>query len=195
MGCVATTDTVDASALPPQPGAATLSLPARQLKGSAHVGQPVPTYSTVLLALWPHVVSVSVPPSGVVSPRCSAYSRRDPGKNAPSPVAHEPAVYMTGCPDVADDSGGATPDVPDRGCRAGSPRQSGWLGDGERVVVDVRVPDALPVGVRVADALPVGLRVPDALPVGVRVPDALPVDVRVSDALPVPVWLADGVPV
>ena len=73
------------------------------------------------------------------------------------------------------DSGGATPDVPDRDCMAGSPRQSGWLGDGERVVVDVRVPDALPVGVRVADALPV--------------------DVRVPDALPVPVWLTDGVPV
>ena len=79
MGCVATTDTVDASALPPQPGAAALSLPARQLKGSAHVGQPVPTYSTVLLALWPHVVTVSTPPSGVVAPRSSAYSSRAPG--------------------------------------------------------------------------------------------------------------------
>ena len=56
-----------------------MSLPALHANGSAHVGQPVPTYSTVSSAVWPHVVSVSVPPSGVVAPRSSAYSSREPG--------------------------------------------------------------------------------------------------------------------
>ena len=68
---------MDARGLGAQLGA--FSLPATHANGSAHVGQPVPTYSTVLLAVWPHVVSVSVPPSGVSLPRSSAYSNREPG--------------------------------------------------------------------------------------------------------------------
>ena len=71
--------TVDASSLLPHVGDAAWSLPATHANGSAHVGQPVPTYSTVLLALWPHVVMVSVPPSGVDVPSSSAYSSREPG--------------------------------------------------------------------------------------------------------------------
>jgi len=64
--CVAVMETVDASALLPQASAS--SFPTRQPNGSAHVGQPVPTYSTVLLAVCPHVLIVSVPPSDVASP-------------------------------------------------------------------------------------------------------------------------------
>ena len=72
---------VDASGLPSHaaPASPALSLPARHPNGAAHNGQPVPTYSAVLLVVWPHVVSVSVPPSGVAGPRKSAYTRRDPG--------------------------------------------------------------------------------------------------------------------
>ena len=72
-------DAHTAVATTPTPPSPALSLPARHPNGCAHVGQPVPTYSTVLLALWPHVVTVSTPPSGVVAPRSSAYSSRAPG--------------------------------------------------------------------------------------------------------------------
>ena len=54
------------------------SEPTRQLKGDDHVGQPVPTYSTVLLRVCPHVVSVSVPPTGVLAPSDNLYTRRAP---------------------------------------------------------------------------------------------------------------------
>ena len=70
-------ETVDASALLPQAPAS--SVPARQPNGSAHVGQPVPTYSTVLLAVTPHVLIVRVPPRGVVSLSDSEYTSRAPG--------------------------------------------------------------------------------------------------------------------
>jgi hypothetical protein len=67
------TTTVDARGLAAHtaapPSSPALSLPARQLKDAAHVGHPSPTYSTVLLALWPHVVTVSAPPSGASSPK------------------------------------------------------------------------------------------------------------------------------
>ena len=78
-GCVTVTATVDARPLLPHAGAAALSLPTMHPNGCAQLGQPVPTYSTVLLALWPHVVSMSVPPSGVAEPSDSAYSSRAPG--------------------------------------------------------------------------------------------------------------------
>ena len=70
--------TADASMLLPHTGAA-LSLPTTQPNGRSHVGQPVPIYSTVLLAVNPHVVSVSTPPSGVRLPRKIEYSSRKPG--------------------------------------------------------------------------------------------------------------------
>ena len=76
---MAVTATVDASTLPPHVGDAAWSLPATHPNGTAHDGQPVPTYSTVLLALWPHVVMVIVPPSGVEVPSSSANSSREPG--------------------------------------------------------------------------------------------------------------------
>ena len=63
--------TVDASGLLPHTGAAELSFPALQPNGRSHDGQPVPRYSTVLLSVWPHVVSTSVPPTGIVEPSSS----------------------------------------------------------------------------------------------------------------------------
>ena len=75
--CVAVMLSVDASALLPQATAS--SFPMRQPNGNAHAGQPVPTYSTVLLAVSPHVDSVSVPPRGVASPSDSEYTSRAPG--------------------------------------------------------------------------------------------------------------------
>ena len=200
-------ETDEASTLALHVGPAALSLPATHPNGRSHVGQPVPTYSTVLLAVWPHVVSVSVPPSGVADPSDSMYSSRGPGKKARSPALHVPAVYMAGWPDTALDSRGATPDVPESAVMAGSPRHSGCVGDGERVAAGVADDVALPVGVRVSEVLLVSERVPDALGVAVRVADALGVGVRVLDALPVVdrvpdalqvslrVPLGDGVPV
>jgi hypothetical protein len=75
-------DTVDDSGLPPHCAEVpppTSSLPARQPNGTSHVGQPVPTYSTVLSVVTPHVVSVKVPPSSAVSPNDSWYTSREPG--------------------------------------------------------------------------------------------------------------------
>ena len=206
MGCDAVMATVDARALAPHDGAAALSLPARHPNGSAHDGQPVPTYSTVLLAVWPHVVSVSVPPSGVVEPRSSAYSSREPGKKALRPLAHVPEVYMPGCPATATDSGGAVPLVPDSSRTSGSPRQTGSVGDGdgvrggaealdETVAVELKermldelgdaVPDGLPVRVALLEPVPVELAdaVPDGLPVRVALLE--PVAVELADAVPV----------
>ena len=194
--------TLDARLFPAHTGPAALSLPARHPNGRSHAGQPTPTYNTVSLAVWPHVVIVRTPPSGTPAPRNSAYSRRAPGYSAPSPVAHEPTVYMAGCPDAAVERAGATPDVPTSAVMAGSPRHSGCVGDGDAVAagdaVDMALllrvaesdgvgepvtePDGVPVGVRVSVALPVPDRVSDALGVGVRVCDALGVGVRVCDA-------------
>ena len=184
--------------------AAASSLPARQLKGSAHDGQPVPTYSTVLLAVWPHVVSVSVPPSGASSPRLSAYSSRAPGKKAPSPAAHAPAVYMPGVPSAAVDRRGDTPLGPASGRTLASPRQMGALGEGVRVGggalrvrerVGALVPVALGEGVPVVldEAEPLRLIVPVVLDeaVPVALDDAVPVPLR----LIVPVVLDEAVPV
>ena len=92
MRCVAISVTVDARALPGH--AAASSLPTRQPNGSAHAGQPVPTYSTVLLRVTPQVVRVSVPPSGTVAPNVNEYTSRAPGKNALNPALHVPDVYM-----------------------------------------------------------------------------------------------------
>ena len=67
---------VDASGLLAHDGAS--SPPTRHPNGSAHVGQPVPTYNAVLLRVSPHVVSVRVPPSVALSPNDSMYTRRLP---------------------------------------------------------------------------------------------------------------------
>ena len=169
---VAVTLAVDASSLPPQPAAA-LSLPTTHPNGRSHDGQPVPTYSTVLLALWPHVLTVSVPPSGAVGPRNSEYSSREPGKKARSPAAHVPAVYMPGVPSTSADSGGAEPDAPASGRTLRIPRQMGDVG----------------VGVGVGDRVPGGVRLGVGDGVAEPVLDALPVPVCVSLALGLPVWL------
>lgn len=54
-------------------------MPTRHPNGSDHVGQPVPAYRTVLLAVKPQVVMVSVPPRVTVSPRNREKTMRDPG--------------------------------------------------------------------------------------------------------------------
>ena len=76
---LATIVSADARPLEPHAGAAASSLPARQPNGSAQFGQPVPTYSTVLSVVKPHVDSRSMPPSGVLSLSVSAYTSREPG--------------------------------------------------------------------------------------------------------------------
>jgi hypothetical protein len=182
MACVAVTATLDASGFPPHAAApAALSLPATHPNGRSHAGHPVPTYSTVLLALCPHVVSVSVPPSGVADPRSSAYSSREPPKKARKPDAHVPDVYMPGMPSVAVDTRGAVPATPVSRRTSGSPRHTGGVGDGVAVRLAVGAPVRVPLGVRVG--VPVGVRVgvPVALlePVTVREPVAEPL----ADAL------------
>ncbi len=69
---------VSADARPLELHAASL-LPARHPNGSAQLGQPVPTYSTVSLVVSPHVDSRSEPPSGTLALSVSAYTSRDPG--------------------------------------------------------------------------------------------------------------------
>jgi len=66
----------------------------RHPNGWLHEGQPVPTYSTVLLAVSPHVLIVSVPPSTVASSSINLYTNRAPGENVLNPAVHEPDVYM-----------------------------------------------------------------------------------------------------
>ena len=77
--CVATSDTADAPALAGHALPPALSLPARHPNGRSHDGHPVPTYSTVSLAVRPHVVTVSVPPGSAAAPRNSENTRRLPG--------------------------------------------------------------------------------------------------------------------
>ena len=187
MGCITSMVTVDARELPPHAGAAALSLPATHPNGRSHAGQPVPTYSTVLLSLWPHVVTVSSPPSGVAEPRSSAYSSREPPKNARNPVAHVPDVYMAGMPATAVDSRGAVPLVPVSRRTSGNPRHTGGVGVG----VAVQVLDALPVRARLGAPLGVPVR----LALGVPVPKALEEPVPVALDEPVPVALDEPVPV
>ena len=164
------------------PGAPS-SLPAKQPNGSLQLGQPVPTYSTVLLRVWPHVVTVSVPPSAASSPRCSANTTREPGKNVLNPFRQEPAVYMPGVPTTPLTSAGTAPRVPDRGSTLRRPRQTG----GVAVPVALRVVAA--VIVPVSDVLPVALCELVALVVEVLVCEGVPE--RVADCVGVP--LRDGV--
>ena len=161
---MAVIETAAARALLPQraPPCAS-SLPATHPNGCAHDGQPVPTYSTVLLAVWPHVVSVSVPPAGAAGSRYRAYTRRGPGKNVWKPAEHAPAVYMPPLPDAAVDARGVTPLSPARVMTVLSPpptRQTGRVGDGVRVDDNERVGEAEWVGV--ADGVDDGERVPEA---------------------------------
>ena len=189
---------MDASVLLPHTtGAAASSLPTRHPNDSAQPGQPVPTYSTVSLAVAPHVVTVSVPPSGVDALIDHAYTSREPGKNVLKPAAQEPDVYMPGVPDASMERGGAEPAGPDSGRTLVSPRQMGGVDVVLGVSDGVHVPDALPVAVRVSEELPVAVRVSDELPVPDRVAELLLVPVRVPDALGVAVRVAlgDGVPV
>jgi hypothetical protein len=200
--------TRDASGLdgqPPDPVDAALSLPARHPNGSAHLGQPVPTYSTVSLAVWPHVVTVSVPPGGVYRPRNSEKTSRLPGKKERNPVAQLPDVYMPPQPAADVDSGCTVPTVPVSGMTHGIPRQMGSDGVGVRVGVGLRVPLPLrlpvgvPDGVRRGDgdAVGGGVSVEEAdgggvgdgdcvgggVPPGVPVRDGVPDGVRLDDGL------------
>ena len=196
-----------------------------QPNGSAHVGQPVPTYSTVLLAVAPQVVTVSVPPTGMVAPRKMAYTSREPGKKARNPVGQVPDVYMPGVPSRAVESAGAEPLVPDRSRTFDKPRQNGsvgeadgvrvreealdglpvelhvpvWLGGGVDIELGELVAARLPDPVALTDLVPVALVVVVPLELRVGVPVALdePVPVALGDDVPVwlPVALDDGVPV
>jgi hypothetical protein len=157
------------------------SLPARQPNGVAHVGQPVPTYSTVLLAVRPHVVTVKVPPSATASPRNSAYTSREPGKNVLKPAAQDPDVYMPGLPDDATASAGIEPLGPVSETTLASPRQMGGVADGERVRVDAAVCAAVEGGVRVLVTVAEGVPVAVAEGVPVAVEDAVPVEDPVID--------------
>lgn len=80
--------TVDADGLSAHtapPLSPALSLPAWHCAGPYHVGQPSPTYSTVSSLVWPHVVTVRLPPSGVVGPRFRKNTSRGPAMNVEKP--------------------------------------------------------------------------------------------------------------
>ena len=145
--CVTASVIVDASALPPH--AAASSLPTRHPNGCAQPGQPVPTYSTVSSAVAPHVVTVSVPPSGVDALIDHAYTSREPGWNVLKPAAQEPDVYMPGVPSASVERGGAEPATPESGRTLASPRQMGGLDVVVGVSDGVRLPDGLAVVERV----------------------------------------------
>ena len=162
--CVAVMDTAAARALLPHESAPPASsLPALQPKGRSHVGQPVPKYSTVLLAVWPHVVTVSTPPRGAVASRYSAYTSRGPGKNVWKPPLHVPDVYMPPLPDDSVDAGVASPLFPASTDTRLSPppaRQTGRDGDGVLVADHER--DCVLERVDVGEVVDDGERVPDA---------------------------------
>ena len=123
----------------------------------------MPTYSTVLSAVWPHVVSDSTPPSGVDALRKIAYASRGPMKNALKPVAQEPDVYMPPLPEAAVDAAGATPLLPASATTRVSPppaRHTGSVGDG--VLVGDDDEESVGGGVLVADGVMDGERVADA---------------------------------
>ena len=113
---------------------------------------------------------------------------------------------MAGCPDVAVDSGGDTPEMPVSAVMAGSPRHSGCVGDGERVELAVRVfvldadigdveadavMDADAPGERGGDED--ALVVDDALTVVVEVSEPVDVPLRVSVAVPESLLVGDAV--
>ena len=92
---------------------------------------------------------------------------------------HVPDVYMPCVPAAVVDSGGAEPEVPASGRTAGSPRQTGVVGDGDVVAEIVRGG----VGVRVVVGDGVGLAVPVTLTVWLHVPLREPLALRVTAAL------------
>jgi len=173
--------TVDANGLTAQAGSAALSFPRLHANGSAHDGQPVPTYSTVLLTLWPHVVMVSVPPSGTVAPSDRKYTSRGPGKKELKPDAHVPDVYMPGVPSAPADCGGAVPAVPARARTLIIPRQIGCEGDA--LAVPVAAGEMLRVAGALGDAVADTLGVGDEL--GVQLGDGEPEREPLNDALAV----------
>ena len=77
------------------------SFPTKQPKGIAHVGQPVPTYNSVLLRVTPHVVMARVPPNATFPPNDSEYTSRAPGKNVLNPALHDPMYTCRCCPPQA----------------------------------------------------------------------------------------------
>jgi hypothetical protein len=162
------------------------SLPTRHAKGTAHDGHPVPTYSTVLLAVAPHVVTTSVPPSGVPTPRSRKKSARGPGNSADSPRAQLPEVYRPPTPAGPPRSTGAgnnpaTPYSDVMGAR--DPHMGVW----DTEAVGVAVADSELVG----DAVTGGVR----LRVGVAVDVREAVDVAVDERVAVGEGVGDGVAV
>lgn len=164
-------DTVDARGLPGH--AASSWLAAKQPNGVAHAGQPVPTYSTVSLAVAPHVVTFSVPPGATPAPSDREYTRRDPEKKVLKPATQLPDVYMLGQPASAVDRSGAAPVRPASGSVRGRPRQIGGEEDWDGVAHAVALGDGVPVRVEepvlVTVAAAVGVRVPEAIGLKERV--------------------------
>ena len=185
-------ESAEARALLGQAGAS--SLPARHPNERSHVGQPVPTYSTVSLPERPHVDTVSRPPSGT-SPRKSEYTKRGPGKKVLKPTLQTPLVYMPGLPLLAVDSHGAVPLAPRSAVTYGSPRQMGDVGVGVRVRVALPVLDRVAVRVRVPEGVALALRVAVALAVVVDVGEAVceAVCEAVTDAVLVELAVSDDV--
>ena len=181
---------------PPCPPSPASSLARTHWNDSVHVGQPSPTYSTVLSAVWPHVVTVSVPPSGAPGPRLRKYtSRGAPKKVEKEPAGHEPDVYSPGVPHRTTSTRGATPDAPASVVTLVTGGRHMALGDGVRG--GVRLPVALPVGVPVPDGegVPVVELVSVALGDGVAVAERVAVELAVADAVrdAVALTLAEGV--
>ena len=79
---------VDAAVLLGQekPSSPALSLPRMQANDPCVVGQPRPRYSTVSEDVWPHVVTVSVPPKTAPEPRLRKYTTRGPPKYVTRPL-------------------------------------------------------------------------------------------------------------
>ena len=127
----------------------------------------MPTYTTVLSVVCPHVVTVRLPPSGVVSPRNSLYTRRAPGENVIMPAAHEPDVYMPRLPAAAVARLETLPAGPNREVTVRSPRQMGCVAGVAGVAVPLRAADALRLSVLDADCEPAncGFAVPLCRPV------------------------------
>jgi hypothetical protein len=161
--------TVDADGLGahagPLPASPALSLPARHCAGTAHVGQPRPTYSTVSSPVAPHVVTVRLPPSTVAGPRFRKYTSRGPAMNVENPDRQLPDVYMPALPYSATLAGGALPAGPSSvvTLRTGAPHMAGGVGDALRLPVPVVVLVGVAVlvrddgGVRVADGVAEGV--------------------------------------
>ena len=76
------------------------------------MGQPVPTYSTVSLAVSGHVDTRSRPPSGVAASSVNTYTSLEPAKKELNPASQLPDAYMAALPAASVERAGATPSSP-----------------------------------------------------------------------------------